>query len=261
VSRHKVKTLVYLGILAGVFLLVFSRSRVFVPLKFSVIESTSLPIRILTFPFFELKKILYYHYTYDRYLQLQKENNGLKARLSGLDEVIRENNRFEKLLNFKRQLIFSSVTANVIGRDPSDWNATMIIDRGTRDGIDLGMPVVSAQGVVGKIAEVSEGKAKIMLLTDPSFSVTALVQRSRETGLVSGTLQGFCRMRYLASGADIQVGDQVITSKLSSSFPEGLLVGEVAEVTVRDNGLTVDCIVKPAVLSSQIEEVLVIQHL
>lgn len=228
-------------------------------MKFSVVDSTSLPIRILSFPFIELKKILYYHYTYDRYLQIQKENTALKARLSGLDELVRENNRFEKLLNFKRQLVFSSVTANVVGRDPSDWNATLIVDRGSRDGIELGMPVVSAQGVVGKIAEVSEDKAKIMLLTDPSFSVTALVQRSRETGLVSGTLQGFCRMRYLASGADIQVGDQVITSKLSSSFPEGLLVGTVSEVFVRDNGLTVDGTIKPAVLASQIEEVLIIK--
>ena len=257
-SRHRLKTLVYLAVLAVPVLLVFSRSGVFSPLKFAVVDGTSLPIRVLSFPFFEIKKILYYHYTYDQYIKFQKEANTLKSRLAGLDEVIRENSRLEKLLNFKRQSVFSAVTANVIGRDPSDWNSTMIIDRGLQDGIASGMPVVNAQGVVGRVAEVSDHKAKVILLTDPSFSVAGLVQRSRETGLVSGSLQGNCRLRYLSSGADVQVGDQVITSKLSSSFPEGLLIGEVTEVMVRDNGMTVECAIRPLVQMSQIEEVLIV---
>lgn len=257
-SRHRLKTLVYLAVLAIPVLLFFSRSGVFSSFKFAVVSGTSLPIRILSFPFVEIKKILYYHHTYAQYIQLQKDVNTLKSRLAGLDEVIRENSRLEKLLNFKRQNIFSSVTANVIGRDPSDWNATMIVDRGRKDGITSGMPVLNAQGVVGRIAEVSDRTAKVVLLTDPGFSVAGLVQRSRETGLVSGSLQGICRLRYLSNGADIQPGDQVITSKLSSSFPEGLLIGEVIEVSVRDNGMTVECTVRPLVQMSQIEEVLII---
>jgi len=191
-------------------------------------------------------------------MKLRRQVDVLKERLTGLDEVLTENTRLEKLLDFKRELIFSSVAANVIGRDPSNWNATMIIDKGRDDGVGVGMPVVNASGVVGKVVEVSTRKAKVILLSDPNFSVAALVQRSREEGLVSGTLLGMCRMRYLSSRADIQPGDPVITSKLSSSFPEGLLIGEVLSVQVRENKPLMDCVVKPAVSLSQIEEVLVI---
>jgi rod shape-determining protein MreC len=163
-------------------------------------------------------------------------------------------------LKFKRELIYSSVAAGVVGRNPSSWNEVIIINKGERDGIKPGMAVVNASGVVGKISEVTAQNAKVILLTDSNFSVSALVKRSREVGLVSGTLQGLCRMRYLSSDADIYEGDQVITSKLSSSFPGGLLVGEVVKVKFSESSPTVDCIIRPAVSLTQIEEVLVIQN-
>ncbi len=162
------------------------------------------------------------------------------------------------LLKFKRELVYSSVVANIIGREPSHWNSTMIIDRGEEEGIQQGMPVVNAAGVVGKIAEVSRGISKVILLTDPQFSVAALIQGPRESGLVSGTLKGICRMRYIREDAKIQIGDKVITSKLSSSFPEGLLIGEVVVVNDHSKKPTVECLIEPFVEFSQIEEVLVI---
>ena len=257
--RTKTKSLAYLVIFIVAFLLLFARQSLFRSVKFTVVEGTSLPLRIVLFPLRELKKILFYHRTFDEYMRLRKEVTTLEGRLVGLDEVARENNRLAALLKFKRKLIFSSVAANVVGRDPSNWNATVILDKGTRDGIDIGMPVVSASGIVGKIAEVSEKKAKVILLTDPSFSVVALAKRSREVGLVSGTLQGVGRMRYLSADADVQVGDQIISSKLSSSFPEGLLIGEVVEVRSDANNTALDCLIQPSVSLSQIEEVLVVQ--
>jgi rod shape-determining protein MreC len=120
------------------------------------------------------------------------------------------------------------------------------------------MPVVSASGVVGKVAEVGKDKAKVLLVTDPSFSVAALAQRSREIGLVSGTLQGLCRMRYLPAGADLQVGDLVITSQFSSSFPEGLLIGEIVTVKYRPHDEMLETTIQPSVPLSQVEEVLII---
>lgn len=215
---------------------------------------------MISFPFRELKKILFYHRTFDEYLRLKREVSGLQERLMGLDEVLRENNRLEQLLNFKRKLIYSTVAANVIGRDPSNWNATVLIDKGREDGVDLGMPVVVAQGVIGKVAEISDRKSKVILLSDPSFSVAALVLRSRESGLVSGTLLGMCRLRYLSSRADVRVGDRIITSKLSSSFPEGLMIGEVISVQSHENNPVIDCIIQPAVSLTQLEEVLVIRN-
>ncbi len=209
-------------------------------------------------PIKEFKKILYYHRIFDEYKRLNREVSVLKTRLMGMEEVIRENRRLEQLLNFKRSLLYSSVVATVIGRDPSYWDSTMMIDKGKSDGIRAGMPVVNASGVVGKIAEVGDASSKIILLTDPQFSVAALIQRPRESVLVAGSLEGICRLKFIAEGADIHVGDQVITSKLSSSFPESLLIGEVTAITKNPNSSLTEGIVKPAVSLSQIEEVLVI---
>lgn len=257
--RKKAKLLVYLLILLGAFFLLFVRSNFLSSLKLTIVKGVAFPVRILSLPLREAKKILFYHRIFNDYIKFKKEANTLKARLIGMDEVLRENSRLERLLDFKRKLIFSSVAANIGGRDPSNWNAALIIDKGKKDGIDVGMPVVDALGVVGKVVEVAEHKGKIILLNDPAFSVAAVVQRSREVGLVSGTLKGMCRMRYLSEGADVQVGDQIITSRLSSSFPEGLLIGKVVAVRRSEKNSKVDCLVQPAVSLSQLEEVLVIQ--
>lgn len=213
---------------------------------------------MLSFPLVELKKILYYHRTFDEYKRLREETDLLKARMVGLEEVIRENTRLELLLDFKRRLIFSSVAASVIGRDPSYWNSSMVIDKGKEDGIRQGMSVVNALGVVGKIAEVGPTTSKVILLSDPQFSVAALIQGPREAGLVTGTLEGSLRMRYINEEARIHVGDKVITSKLSSSFPEGLLIGEVIQINEDPKRSFFECIIQPAVSFSQLEEVLVI---
>jgi rod shape-determining protein MreC len=260
VSRKKTKVIIYSLLLFFSFLFVFFRSNIFAPLKFSIVKGTSLPVRLLSFPFQELKKILFYHWTYDEYLRLRREVSTLEQRLMMLDEVVRENSRLEQLLNFKRKLVYETVAANVIGRDPSNWSATVLIDKGQESGVAVGMPVVVAQGVVGKIAEVSNDRAKVILLSDPSFSVAALVLRSRESGLVSGTLLGMCRMRYLSSRADIRVGDRIITSKLSTAFPEGLLLGQVISMQTHERNPIIDCIIEPAVTLSQLEEVMVIKN-
>ena len=253
------KKIIYFLLPVALFLLVFVRPQIFAPLKLKLVEITSWPVRIVAFPLKELKKILYYHRTYHEYVKARKQLVTLKARLIGMEEVIRENTRLEQLLEFKRRLVFSSVAANVIARDPSNWNANIIVDKGRREGIVVGMPVVSAQGVVGKVIEVSEHRSKIILLTDPVFSVAAVIKRSREIGQVSGTLTGLSRMRYLSPDANVQVGDEVITSKLSTSFPEGLYVGDVIDVRHRKNVPSVECVIQPAVPLSQLEEVLIVQ--
>ena len=255
--KHR-KNLVYLLILILPFCLFFTRPKFLGPLKFKIIEITSIPIKLFSTPILEIKKIIYYHRIFDEYKRLKQEVTVLKSRLVGLEEVIHENNRYEKLLEFKRKLLYSSEAANVIGRDPSQWNSTMIIDKGQQDGIRQGMPVVNASGVIGKIAEVGSRASKVILVTDPQFSVAALIQRTRDNGIVSGTLQGNCRLRYLNPETELQLGDKVITSKLSSSFPEGLIIGEISQIFENPNNSTFEYILEPAVSLSEIEEVLVI---
>lgn len=258
--KNNQKSLVYFFILIISFYLFFVRSNSFSSIKFIIVKITAVPIKLLSFPLKEAKKILYYNRTHSEYVRLRKEVDVLKARMIGLEEVIKENSRLEKLLDFKRRVVYSSVAARVIGRNPSYWNSSMIIDKGEKDGIQLGMPVVNASGVVGKIAEIDKDTSNVVLLTDPNFSVAALIKRPRENGLISGTLQGVCRLSYINSNADIRVGDKVITSKLSSSFPEGLFIGEIIQINEDQKSPSLECFIKPAVSFSQIEEVIVIMH-
>ncbi len=252
------KNIIYVIIFLIPFFLFLSRTKLFVSFKFKIIDAFDLPVRIVSFPIAELKKMLFYHRTFEEYKKKSQEVNLLKARLIGLEEVIKENTRLEKLLEFKRRLIYSSIGANVIGRDPSRWNASIIIDKGSRDGVAVGQPVVNESGVVGKIAEVSETKSKIITVIDPQFSAAIMVQRSRESGVVSGTLKGICRLKFINETADILVGDQIITSKLSSAFPDSLMIGEVIEVDKGTRNSAKECLVKPIVSFSQLEEVLII---
>ena len=256
--RHPQKKLIYLFILLIPAFLFLTQPQFLLPLRTQVIQLTVGPLRLVEGIFFEFKKIIFYHRTFDEYKRLSQEVDTLQSRLVGMEEVVRENNRLDKLLQFKRQVMYSSVVANVIGRDPSRWHSSMMIDRGSKSGIQEGMAVVSSLGVVGKIVDVEENMSKVVVLTDPQFSVAVVVERSRESGILSGTLDGQCRLRYLEETSDIQMGDKVVTSKLSLSFPEGLIVGDIVEVQDNLGHQSKEAVVKPAVSISQIEEVLVI---
>lgn len=252
------KNLVYILILLIPFLVFFSRTKIFSSVKFKVVDVLSLPIRIMSFPLLEIKKMVFYHRTFEEYRSKSQEVNRLKARLIGMEEIIRENARLERLLAFKQRLVFSSIGAHIVGRDPSRWDSSLIIDRGQDDGVRPGQPVVNELGVVGKITEVSPSKSKVILLTDPQFSAAIMVQRTRESGVITGTLTGLCRLKFIKENADIRVGDMVITSRLSTEFPESLMVGEVVEVRDEIRSNSKEYWVQPSVALSQLEEVLII---
>lgn len=258
-SKKKKKLLSYVVVLALAFLALFVSPLILEPFKMQVVDLASLPMKIVLFPFREAKKLLFYHVTYDQYMKLKDEAGVLKGRLINQEELARENQRLRELLNFRKSLVFSSVPANVVGRDPSNWKSTMIIDKGSDAGIKTGMPVVTSAGVVGKITEVGKRKAKVMLVNDPNFSVAATLQRTREEGLLTGTLQGACRLRYLSHQTDVAPGDLVITSKISTTFPEGLVLGEVSFVEESPSSPTLECFIEPVVTLSQLEEVIVIK--
>lgn len=252
------KNIVYLVVLFIPFYLYFNRNPFFPSIRHAVAAVISSPKVLFTTPLLEIKKILYYRRVFNEYKRLSRENDVLRARLTGKEDLIKENNRLNNLLNFKKKLIYPSVAARVIGREPSNWNTAILIDRGKEDGVEDGMPVVTDLGIVGKIAEITDSSSKVILLTDYRFSVAAGILSSRESGLVSGTLQGLCRMRYLSKNAQIQEGDTVVTSKLSSTYPEGLLIGEVVSVYQNPDTSSVECLIRPAVSLSQVEEVIVI---
>lgn len=255
--RKYLKPSIYLAILILPFFIVFLKPKslngVF------ILDAGIVPLGLARGISVELKKFFYYRDVYDEYIKLKKQTDLLKARIIRQQDALREMGRLSTIADFRRDVPFITTVASVIGRDPSSWNASLILDKGTAEGIKVGMPVLSHLGIVGKIIEVGRTTSKVVLLVDPNFSVAAVVARTRESGLLTGTLQGICRLQYLTSDADVKAGDQVLTSKLSSAFPEGIFIGQVIDVQASVNKQTVECLVEPAVNLSQIEEVIIIK--
>jgi rod shape-determining protein MreC len=173
-------------------------------------------------------------------------------------EIERANLR--ELLQFKQaNPSYETLAAEVIGRDPSNLLHYVTIDRGTEDGVALGMPVVTARGLVGSITSAYPHTARVMLLNDLSSSVNALIQRSRATGVVQGQGQRGLTMRYVEQGEQVEAGDIVLTSGLGGNFPKRLVVGQVTAVERRDVDMFLEVQVQSAVNFDRLEAVLVIQ--
>jgi rod shape-determining protein MreC len=206
---------------------------------------------------------------------LRTENERLQAQVSELAyqlslqrEVQIENENLRGLLNLKNQspeilgpgadLLF----ADVIGSDPSNLLHYLTIDRGNQDGVQVGMPVITAPGLlVGQISEVGPNSSRVTLLTDPSSKVNALVQSSRATGVVEGDERGTgLVMRYLPqTDAIVQQGDLVLTSGLGGRLPRRLLIGEVISVQKRDVDMFQEARLRPAASFDRLESVMVVR--
>lgn len=193
---------------------------------------------------------------------LREEINRLRAKITELEEERLENQRLRQLLSFKERKSFAellavSVGAKVIGREPTNWYQTVVIDKGKIEGIQKGMPVITAEGVVGYISEVTRNTSRVQLILDRAASVGGLVQRSRENGVVRGKGDNLLEMIYLFPGADIQEGDLIISSGLGGKYPSGLRIGKV--VSLKKEGYLQKAEILPAVDFSRLEEVLVLK--
>ncbi len=194
-----------------------------------------------------------------------KENRSLKKNLGQvmeqnqrLAEVQLANDRLRALLNFKQKSTHNVMAAEVVGRDPSPWFKTIIIDKGNDDGVQKAMPVVLAEGIVGQIVEVSDRYAKVLLIVDQNSAVDALVQSSRARGIIKGTMDGKCILHYALRKDNIGVGDIIISSGLDGVFPKGLRIGQVSEVVRRNAGVFQDVVITPFVDFEKLEEVLIV---
>lgn len=202
--------------------------------------------------------MIFYHSNFVQNARLKNETDFLKNKLNAEQEIILENTRLKNLLSFKQNSPYKLIAAKVIARSPDSWTSSVIIDKGTSSGITRGMVVVNYLGMVGKVTQTQRSTSRVSLLSDPSLSVSAIVQRSRQEGLVSGTLGSLLIMKYLPEDADINLNDTVVTSGLNDVYPKGLLIGTVVDIGKEYSGLSRYAIIKPAVNLSNIEEVLII---
>lgn len=244
-------------VIAILFLFVFVSPAFFQSFRVHIGEAIAVPAGILAGPVLELKKFLLYPKTYDDFQKLKRERDLLKSRLITLEESAKENVRLKALLDLRGSLATPMVAARVIGRDLSNWESSVLVDKGVKDGVKKGAPVVAGDGVVGRVVEATAHSSRVMLLVDPQFSVAGRVRTSQQSVLVSGSLNGTCRVRYTEAQDHINVGDEIVTSSLSSAFPENLMVGTVTSSRVSPDG-TPELTVKPAVSTFALEDVLIL---
>lgn len=189
---------------------------------------------------------------------LRQQNDILRARLAELEEARQENERLRQLVAFAEEQRLTQLGARVIGRPTSSWEGAIIIDRGSADGIEPGMPVIAPQGLVGQIETVAKHASRVRLITDERSGVAAMIQRTRVLGVVRGSIDRMLTMEYVDKAKMPKVGDVVITSGLGGVYPKGIVVGDVVHVDARRADLYPRIVVRSRVAIDELEEVLIV---
>jgi rod shape-determining protein MreC len=182
----------------------------------------------------------------------------LQGEVTALQEQINAVARADALQPVRQELARDAIIAHVIGRDPTNWYQSLLIDRGERDNIRPDMGVVVPDGVIGRVVKVMPKSAVVLLISDRNSVLPGLAQRSRDEGLIEGIGGGQLRMKYLSNLADVQVGDLVVTSGLVGIFPKGLRIGTVTAVERTPDAISQQAVLAPAVDLSKLEEVIVL---
>lgn len=253
--KIKKKSLITLTVFSLLIILFLSLSHI---LRASFFNALSFPLNVFTLMRREAGAIIFYHRNFRQNEILKKQSDFLKNRLNTYNELILENSRLKQILSFKQKSPFRLTASRVIGQSPDSWSSSIVIDKGRFNGIRRDMTVITYLGLVGRIVDAQEFTSKVILISDPNIGISALSQRSRQEGLVSGTLGENLIMRYLPLEPDIKINDIIITSGLNVVYPKGLLIGMVTALGREFSGLSSYAIIKPAVNLSDLEEVLVI---
>jgi len=196
----------------------------------------------------------------------QDENGQLKQRvqeqeveLKQKEELASENQRLRSLLDLKEQSKYKVLTARIIGRDPSVWFDSSIVNRGSLDGVALNMPVVTDGGLVGRVTAVSPLTAQIDLVTRDKSGVGAVIGQIGESnalGVVSGTSKkDLLEMKYVPGAVDVQVGQTVFTTGQDGIFPAGLKIGEIVSVATGSATTPHQIQIRPAARLNSMQEV------
>ncbi|MBI4342180.1 MAG: rod shape-determining protein MreC [Candidatus Omnitrophica bacterium] len=216
---------------------------------------------VLTLPLTGIKFVARLLVALPRVPSLAAENASLRDRLRQCQlelaqarELARHHREADTLLHLPAAR--EGLVAAVMGRSTMPTQHTVLLNRGARHGLSLDSVIVDEAGVIGRVIEVQPATCLVMLLTDPDSRVAALVERSRETGLLVGQESGRCAFTYVAADADLQEGDRIVTAGLGGPFPKGLLLGTVEHIErdVLSGSATASVI--PAARLSRLEEVL-----
>jgi rod shape-determining protein MreC len=229
------------------------------PIRTRLLDLSSMPLKALNALYSVSRKVI-------PFASLSEENRLLRDRIDLLNRRLEEsrplyveNQRLKDILDFKNAIPYAAIPAEVIGRDPTNWSNSLIIDKGATHGIRQSKAVISMKGLVGRVLEVGRYSSRILLITDPNSKVGTVIQRNRQGGILVGRPDGRCKMIYIALDSDAAKGDKVITAGFGSVFPKGILVGDIVSVGKEPGRLYKYAIVRPAQDMTKLEEVMCIK--
>lgn len=190
-------------------------------------------------------------------LRLKAEAGQMRLERAREQEDARQARRIQALLEFKEHWIDTTVAAQVIGTSGTETSRLLYIDKGTKAGIKPDMPVITPEGVVGKVLNVYGETSQVLLINDPTSGVGAILVNSRLQGVVKGASTGEVQLNYIMGDEAVQPGEALVTAGGDQVFPKGLPIGTVAKVSMGRN-LFLDIKLKPSADLDRLEEVLVI---
>ncbi|MCS5636078.1 MAG: rod shape-determining protein MreC [Myxococcota bacterium] len=203
-------------------------------------------------------------HSYIDLVDLRAENDEMRADLLELEETnlqLREalvsSGHLDQIVAMRDDFEAPMLPSTVVGLDVSPFFRSVLVDRGSRHGVQAGNPVITHEGVVGVVTRTSAHAAKTMLVLDRQSAVDAVVQRSRTRGTVRGRGTGWPEFEFEARGGDVQVGDLLLTSGLGGVYPKGLRLGEVTELSESGGGLFRLAVISPGVDFGRLEQVFV----
>lgn len=191
--------------------------------------------------------------------QLESEVSRLQAQVVSLQKSVSEGEILAALVNFSRKNPENSYTAaTVIGRDPSPFLRYLIIDKGSNDGIIKGMPVITDQGLVGRIDAVISSASRVQLITDTNSIVNVRLEKAEKDAVMIGSPAGDLSIDLLSQEVVVEPGDVVLTSGISGGYPADIIVGQVLNVKKKDSDLFQEASVQPIVDFSRLKLVMII---
>lgn len=200
----------------------------------------------------------------DENRQLRSEISDLNKRLIEYEDMKSEIEDLRKFIGIKEENedFKLSPPCSIISRAVNDPYGTFVIDKGSKHGIELYDPVVTAEGLVGMVTEVANTYSTVRTIFSPELSVGGLCVESRDTGIIEGNLtyaeKNQCKMIYIDKENSIKVGDLIITSGNSGLFPQGYIIGNVVETGIEESGLMAYAVIEPAINPKEVNNVMVI---
>lgn len=214
---------------------------------------------VITFPENTLSAIQELGHLRQEVNRLQQDNQSLRLELSTQKSTESELKRLEDVLQIKKSMPHEAKIARIIAHDPSTWNKSFVIDMGSDDGAQVDSPVISEEGIVGRIIETTPKYSRVLLILDPDSGVGGIDGRSKVTGVVAGTGRNRLKYNYVDAQDDVKPGDAIVSSGLGGIFPKGYALGTVLNRTESDNGLNTEIEMVPAVDFAVLDYVFVLE--